>query len=540
MNVLLVGGYGVFGARLARLLVADGHEVWIAGRSLERARACARELGCGAVRFDRAERRYALDGYDVVIDAAGPFHAYGGAPYRLARGAVAAGVHYLDLSDNAEFCAGIHALDAEARAAGVCVLSGLSSVPGLSSAAVRALAGDAVPVVIDVAILPGNRAPRGLSVMRSILSQAGRPMPIWRGNRWERAHGWSAPAEYRLPGGLVRQGWQIEVPDQRLFPAHFGAETVRFRAGLELAVMRYGLALFAGLRRVVPVPVTPAVVRLFKVAADMLAPFGSGRGGMSVTITTRDEIRSWCLLAEDGDGPFIPAVAARALLRRGELPVGAGAALEAISLAEAEAAMADLRVVTERDVAPVSFLFARVLGSDFEALPEEIRATHLTLGVSRWEGRCEVRRGKSLWARLLCAVFRFPPDAADVPVEVIKTVTARGETWLRRFGRSAFRSHLSVDRRGLWERFGPFRFLIGLEVRDGELHYPVTEGLIGPVRLPRWLLPVSVAREFAAEGRFHFDVALLAPVTKAPMVHYRGFLTAGAADDPAEPPFGNA
>jgi hypothetical protein len=532
LNILLLGGYGVFGARLARLLVADGHDVCIAGRNHEKARTYAQELGCRAIRLDRSGSLDGLEGYDVVVDAAGPFHAYGDDPYRLARAAIAAGVHYLDLSDNADFCAGISALDAEARGAGLCVLSGLSSVPALSSAAVRALAGDDVPAVIDTAILPGNRAPRGLSVMQSILSQAGRPMPVWRGKRWERAYGWSAPADYTLPDGLVRQGWQIEVPDQRLFPAHFGAETVRFRAGLELAVMRYGLAMFAALRRVLPVPVTPSVVRLFKALADLLAPFGTGRGGMSVSITTRHEIRSWRLLAEDGDGPFIPAVAARALLRRPELPIGAGPAVEAITLAEAEAAMDDLRVVTERVVSPRSPIFTRALGPDFYALPEDIQAIHLTLDVSRWEGRCEVRRGVGLWPRLLCAVFQFPQDTSDVAVEVIKTVTPRGETWLRKFGRNAFRSHLSVDTTGLRERFGPFSFSIGLEVRDGALHYPVTAGHIGPVRLPRWLLPVSVAREFVSDGKFHFDVALLAPVTKALLVRYRGFLAAREADDP--------
>ncbi|WP_237064571.1 SDR family oxidoreductase [Loktanella sp. M215] len=533
---MIVGGYGVFGARLARLLVADAHDVCIAGRSIKKASACAKDLGCRAIRFDRADSLYALDGYDVVIDAAGPFHTYGDDPYRLARAAIAAGVHYLDLSDNADFCAGIVTLDSDARAEGLCVLSGLSSVPALSSAAVRALAGDYVPVVIDTAILPGNRAPRGLSVMQSILSQAGRPMPVWVGNRWERATGWSAPANYTLPGGAVRQGWQIEVPDQRLFPAHFGAQTVRFRAGLELAVMRYGLAMFAALRRVVPLAVGPSVVRLFKVFADVMAPFGSGRGGMSVTVTTHHEIRSWRLLAEDGDGPFIPAVAARALLRRADLPVGAGPALEVITLAEAEAAMADLRVVTERVVAPTSHIFPHVLGPAFDALPEEVRATHLTLDVSRWEGRCEVRRGAGLWSLLLCAIFRFPPDATDVPVTVTKTVTPHGETWLRRFGGNAFRSHLSLDATGLRERFGPFSFLIGLELRDGALHYPVTDGRIGPIRLPDWLLPVSIAREFAFDGKFHFDVALLAPLTKAPLVRYRGFLVAGAADDPMHLP----
>ncbi|UWR81682.1 DUF4166 domain-containing protein [Phaeobacter inhibens] len=535
MKILVLGGYGVFGARLARLLVADGHEVCVAGRNLEAARSCAADLGCRAIRLDRAGSLDALAAYEVVVDAAGPFHAYGDDPYRLAHAAIAAGVHYLDLSDNADFCAGISALDAEAQDAGVCVLSGLSSVPALSSAAVHDLAGDAVPVVIDTAILPGNRAPRGLSVMQSILSQAGRPMPVWSGSRWERAFGWSKPARFTLPGGLVRQAWQIEVPDQRLFPAHFGAQTVRFRAGLELAVMRYGLALFAGLRRVVPIPVNRPVVQVFKVLADLLAPFGSGRGGMSVSVTTRHEHRSWSLLAEDGDGPFIPAVAARALLRRSDLPVGAGPAIEAITLAEAEAAMTDLRVVTERSVAPTSPIFPRVLGPDFDALPEAVKETHLTLGTSRWAGRCEVQRGAGVWPHLLCAIFRFPTATPDIEVDVIKTVTSHGETWLRRFGSSTFRSHLSVGPEGMREKFGPFMFSIGLEVRDGELHYPVTAGRVGPIHLPHRLLPVSIAREFVAEGKFHFDVKILAPVTKQLLVRYRGYLAAEAPGDPRRP-----
>lgn len=536
LRILLLGGYGVFGSRLARLLVTDGHDLCIAGRSLQKSRDYARELGCRAIGLDRKGSLGLLHEYDVVIDAAGPFHSYEDDPYRLPRAAIAAGVHYLDLSDNAAFCAGISALDTEARAAGLCVLSGLSSVPALSSAAVRALAGDDSPAVIDTAILPGNRAPRGLSVMQSILSQTGRPMPVWIGNRWERVSGWSDPARYALPRGLKRQGWQIEVPDQRLFPAHFGAETVQFRAGLELAVMRYGLALLAALRRVIPFPMTPPIVRLFRALAYLLAPFGSGRGGMSVSVITRHETRVWRLLAEDGDGPFIPAIAARALLRRAALPVGAGPALETITLSEAEAAMADLRVVTERETVPRSPIFARALGPAFDTLPEAIRATHETRAVSRWEGRCAVERGTGLWPRLLCTLFRFPPEATDVEVEVTKSVTRRGETWLRRFGRSTFRSHLSVDDSGLCERFGPFTFSIGLEVRDGELHYPVTAGRMGPLPLPHWLLPVSVAREFVAGGTFHFDVALLAPLTKTLMVRYRGFLVAVAPDDPRGPP----
>lgn len=428
MKVLVLGGYGVFGERLSRLLMRDGHAVTIAGRDAAKPQALAVVLGCGWLRMDRNGDLHALAGHEVVVDAAGPFHAYGEEPYRLPRAAIAAGVHYLDLADNTRFCAGISSLDAEARAAGCCVISGLSSVPALSSAAVRALAGSDRPEVIDIAILPGNRSPRGLSVIASILSQVGQPMQVWRGGRWVAARGWSAPRSYRLPGGLTRQGWQIDVPDLTLFPAHFGARTVEFRAGLELAVMRYGLAAFAWLRRWLGIPVNPPVLRAFKLAADLLAPFGSGLGGMSVMVVTGQERRFWRLMAEEGDGPFIPAVATRALLRRSMLPIGAGPALEVITLAEAEAAMADLRVRTERVTEANMALFPRVLGPSFDTLPEPIKATHLTVDVSHWQGVASVQRGTGLWAGMLGRIFGFPPSGKDVPVAVTKTVTARGET----------------------------------------------------------------------------------------------------------------
>lgn len=538
MKVLLLGGTGVFGSRLARLLVRDGHRVTIAARNLSAAGTLAGELGCDAVQMDRAGNLRALAGHDVVVDAAGPFHAYGADPYRLPRAAIAAGLHYLDLSDNAAFCAGITTLNAEAQAAGRCVISGLSSVPALSSAAVRALTGEAIPRVIDSAILPGNRSPRGLSVMASILTQAGRPMQVWRGKAWTRATGWSDPRDYRLPGGITRQGWQIEVPDLTLFPAHFAAETVVFRAGLELGVMRYGLAAFAALRRWLPIPVNRPVLRGFKLMADLLLPLGSGRGGMSVMVITGQERRWWRLLAEDGDGPFIPTVAVRALLRRPALPIGAGPALEIVTLDEAEAAMADLRVRTERDREPFLPIFPQVLGPAFATLPEPVQATHRTADISRWQGQASIRRGTGWWSQLLGGIFGFPAAGDDVPVEVTKTVTGKGETWQRRFGTRVFRSHLAVSSQGMTERFGPFTFRLGLTVQAGELHFPVETGRLGPLPLPRWLLPRSEAREYTRDGRFHFDVKLRSPLTRGLLVHYQGALS--PATTKTGPPQGDA
>lgn len=525
MKVLLIGGTGVFGSRLAQLLVRDKHVVTIAGRNLANAKVLADKLNCSARQMDRNGDLGSLTEFDVLVDAAGPYHAYGDDPYRLVRTAIRSGIHYLDLSDNAAFCEGITKLDKEAREAGVCAISGMSSVPALSSAAVRSLIEEDVPSRIEIAILPGNRSPRGLSVMASILMQAGRPMKVFRSGQWTDAIGWSAPKIHTLPGGLKRQGWIIEVPDVTLFPKHFNAQTVVFRAGLELAVMRYGLWLFAILRRRVPIPINGPVLRFFKLAADFLAPFGGDRGGMSVEVNVGHERRRWCLLVEEGDGPFIPTIAIRALLRRETLPIGAGPALEAITLSEAEAAMRDIKARSERGVEEIQPIFQQVLGEKFKELPPKVRAAHSTKEISCWRGQASVNRGQGRWSKLLGWIFGFPADAKSIPVEVTKTVTKQGETWERRFGGRGFKSYLKATSQGMTERFGPFTFQIDLKVSDDCLHFPVVSGQIGPLPLPRWLLPISDAREFEIGGRFHFDVKLKAPFTHKLLVHYQGDLS---------------
>lgn len=135
-----------------------------------------------------------------------------------------------------------------------------------------------------------------------------------------------------------------------------------------------------------------------------------------------------------------------------------------------------------------------------------------------------MNRGTSLPARLLSKVFGFPPTASDVPVEVVKTATPKGEQWERRFGAYRFRSLLAAGPQGLTERFGPFTFALGLHVSDDALHFPVIGGRFGPIPLPGWLLPISIAREEVRDERLQFDVKLLAPLTGQLIVHYRGWL----------------
>lgn len=537
MKIVVLGGYGVFGARLVRLLVHDGHDVVVAGRSQAKADAFAQNVGAQSLYIDRQGDLSALWSVspDVVVDAAGPFHAYADAPYRLVQACISQGVHYLDLADDAAFCVGISVLDDAAKAAGVFALSGVSSVPAISSAAVAELAKDASQIdTISAAILPGNRAPRGRSVVHSILHQCGLPMDVPIDGAGAAVRCWSAPEVFDLGQGIRRRAWMMAVPDQRLFADAFGARTVLFRAGLELGVMNWALAGYAWLRAKLGFATPEWLVTPLLWIAKRLESFGTDEGGMSVAVTARFpdgwRTRSWRLIAREGEGPFIPAVAARALLRAPqEIAMGARPAVAVASLAEIEAAMTDLAVETEIIEEPIRPMFPQFLGNSFDHLSPAVQAGHAVYGPRRWVGRARVLRGTSLWSRFLAGLFGFPPASDDIDVSVAMTPKDGGELWVRRFGGKAFWSFLKTDNDHMTERFGPLTFTLGLHVSDGQLHFPVLAGRIGPLPLPKVLLPQSIAREFEQDGRFRFDVQLRAPFTGALMVHYLGWLTPEAS-----------
>jgi Domain of unknown function (DUF4166)/Saccharopine dehydrogenase NADP binding domain len=531
--VLVLGGYGVFGARVSMSLVQDGWDVLVAGRDLVQARAhCAvhggQPLALDMRSADFARQVAALVPF-AVVDAVGPYQAYAG--YGVARAAIAAGAHYLDLSDDAGFTGGIHELDAAAKAAGVVVLSGVSSVPALSSAAVAQLAKGLTDIhSIDSVILPGNRAPRGLSVIRAILAQAGQDLMIWREGAL-RVKGWSQTTRIALtlPGQSLpaRPCSLIGAPDLTLFPAHFRARNVTFRAGLELGVMHHGLTCMSlpvrwGLLRGIA-----WLARPLQWAANLLKPLGTDQGGMRVRVAgvgpDGPVTRDWTLIAGAGDGPHIPAIPARVMLARlGKTAPGARACLAQFPLAEAEAAMAGYHIRTGFAERTTPFLFAQAVAG-FAGLPAPLQDLHAVMTHRRWQGRSRVTRGRGLMARIVAAVMRFPPGAADVPLTVTMTREGDSELWVRDFAGRRFRSTLRLHKGGMTERFGLLTFAIALRVQDGALHYPVTKGWFCGVPMPTWGLPRSDTSETACGARATFDVALSLPVI-GPIVHYQGWL----------------
>ena len=329
-STLIVGGAGAFGARIAALLARGGDiDLVLAGRAAGALAAGAAALGGVVERPVRtavldAERVTADDlaplGVDLVINASGPFQ---GRDYRLARAAIAAGCHYVDLADARAFVAGFSALDDDARAAGVLAVSGASSVPGLSSAVVVHHC-DAFASIdeIDIAISPGNAFDPGVATVASVLGGVGQPIRMLSDGEWRTVYGWQGLRRMSFYAAGRRWLGYVDVPDLDLLPAHVASiKTVRFQAGLEVSMFHLGLWAASWLVRSGLVrSLAPLAPRLLAIKRA-LQGFGSDRGGMLVRMRGlgRDgklKAMTWTLVAGSGHGPYVPALASVALAKR--------------------------------------------------------------------------------------------------------------------------------------------------------------------------------------------------------------------------------
>jgi hypothetical protein len=533
VRLLIIGGYGIFGGRLVTLLEGDDRlTILVAGRSVARASDFIR--GKGAVKANVLPLAFDRDGdvaaqvgaaaCDILIDASGPFQGYGPERYRVVEACLRHRVHYLDRADGADFVVGVGAYDAAARACGLFILSGVSTCPALTAAAVRGIAGGMRRVTsIRAGIAPSPRAPIGHSVVAALAAYAGQPIALHRRQGYaltEHMRYSIAPPGY-LP--LVNKLFSlVEVPDLRVLAALWPeAETIWIGAGPAPESLHIvAVACAWGVRWRVLRSLSP-LAGLMAWAANRRR-WGEHRGGMFVAVegTLADGEtpvrRSWHVVAEGDDGPFIPAIGAAALVRNyldGQLPApGARPASTDLELADYERFFAARRIYGgQRDDGETTApLFARLLGAAWHELPAAIRRMHEDTVVA--EGRARVRRGRGLLARLSARLIGFPAAADDTPLRLVFARHARGETWTRRFGSDSFSSEQTAGTarwdRLLCERFGPLRFGIALLVEDETLHLVLRHWRFVGVPLPLWLAPHSTAFEFVEEGRFRFDIAI--------------------------------
>jgi hypothetical protein len=363
--VLVLGGYGAFGALAAeRLARAPGIEVIVAGRNAAKARAFAARLGCRAANATARLCGIGVDAQDatavaaalaalrptVLINATGPYQAQ---DYRVARAAIAAGVHYIDLADARAFVTGIVALDGEARPADVLVVSGASSVPAVSGAVLAAHAGRLERVTaVETVIAPANSFDPGIGTTRSILGSLGKPLgPAFAGS----GHGWQGLTRRRLAGLGGRWASLCDAPDLELLPArHPGLRDVRVYAALEVGALHLGLWGLSWLARAGLVHTPERLAASLLALKRRLRFLGSDRGGMAVTLrgcdtAGRPQRLTWSLVAGSGHGPYIAAtpsvLLAKRLLAGSVTQRGAMPCLGLLTLEDILEEIADLDVV---------------------------------------------------------------------------------------------------------------------------------------------------------------------------------------------------
>lgn len=472
---------------------------------------------------------------DLLIDAAGPFqNSSYGVPLACARAAVP----YLDLADARDFVCGIAALDEAARSSGVPIIAGASSVPALSGVVARRLAEtmDAVRGV-EIAISASNRATAGTSVASAILSYVGRPIRIWRGRRWTLAWGWGEVRRetFAVDGvRAVENRWVAlaDVPDLPLLPERLpGRPAVTFRAGTESALQTLGLWLLSWPIRWLRTDALARAAPMLRLLQRATTLFGaSERSAMSVTLKglagDKALLRRWTLIADHGDGPEIPTLAAVLLAEKilaGAVPAGARDAGTLLTLDEFEPLFASLAIRHECSETPLPPpLYARIMGERFDRLPRAVRAVHNVCGDAGASGEAEVLRGRNPLTRVVAWVVGFPP-AGRCPVHVGFSERGGVERWTRSFGAHSFSSRLREEHGLLVEKFGPLAFRFALPSDENGLAMRMAGWNVAGLPLPLRLAPRSLAREWEEDGRFRFDVPIALPLLGL-LVHYRGWL----------------
>lgn len=455
---------------------------------------------------------------------------------------IAAKTNYLDFADGADFVFGVARFDAAAKAAGVFVLSGVSSFPVLTAAVLRDIAQHMDIEAVEGGIAPSPYAGIGLNVMRAVVGYAGEPVKLMRDGKMTQAKGLAESRRFTIapPGQLPLCNIRfslVDVPDlQVLPPLHPQMRDIWMGAGPVPESLHRALNLLAKARAALPLPALTPLAGVFYRVLNLMK-FGEHRGGMYVQARGQKDGRAvdmtWHLLAEGDDGPLIPSMAVEALVRRclrDQAPaVGARAATDALELADYDPLFAPREIYTGFRQTPAQKdpLYRAILGTVFDTLPAPIRALHDDDQTRVWSGHAEIRRGSGVFGRLIARFFRFPKAGNRVPVSVTLAPFGDKEVWTRNFGGQEFSSTQSLgtgrNRHLIVERFGPISVALALVVSGERLTLVPRRWSVLGLPMPKFLMPGGESFETLRNGNFAFDVEMSAPIVGL-IVAYKGTL----------------
>jgi saccharopine dehydrogenase (NAD+, L-lysine forming) len=235
-DILITGGYGIVGRRVAADLAPDYPDrLVVAGRSAEKAQQLAAELGHGmrGRRIDvgdPASVEAALGGVGVVLSCIDQPE-----PHLLLGAAIARGLAYTDIAPHLMTRRPTEAMKAEALRTGARIVLGAGLAPGISSLLAR-LGADRVGAVesVESNVLLSAGDTYGPASRKYIMEEIAVTYAVRIGGREVTMRPFSGSARVEFPPPLgERTAYPFPFSDQVFFPETLGARTAITRLVLD-------------------------------------------------------------------------------------------------------------------------------------------------------------------------------------------------------------------------------------------------------------------------------------------------------------------
>ena len=304
-HAIVFGGYGVFGSHVARELAKRGIKLVLVGRDRARAESFAKSLETGhnaavADLSDFDSCRKLLNESCVAVNCAGPFHSQNTA---LLDACLEAGSHYVDIADDRAYVQTVRRYGERFRERGLVAAYGCSSLPGISGAlALAACEGiSEKPRHGRITLFIGNRNPKGIAAVSSLVCGLGRPITAPQGT----LRGFNDREVVTLPSPFGQRGvFNFDAPDYDLFPGLIGVQSVVVKVGFELRSATYTMALLAKLHA----NWTPRAARMLALAGKPLQWLGSSGGAVMTELFWPDGTARSATMHSGQDGQRMAAL----------------------------------------------------------------------------------------------------------------------------------------------------------------------------------------------------------------------------------------
>lgn len=527
----------------------------------------------------------------IVINTVGPFVLHNSqntdasdaaqsiaSCFTMAKHCAMQGIHYIDLADERAYLQAFEKqLDSLAQQNQVCLVTGASTTPGLTMEIVKMMyeatyPSDGAPVwdqlnTLTWALSPGNRIGdegTGAATVESILRTVGKEITPAEGRNesrrqfvWDRVvtfpFRWLGERRFVAP---VDQA-DIDVASREYGSSH--SVPVSCYAGIELHSMTWSLSFLSRLFRLVPAFKEP-IIRLSTYLTPLTRKLGTDRGGFAVEVEGSSEGQSpkrrrFDLIAEKGDGPFIPAlpsfcIACHLLSHLNKASPVSGAVICGTSRASSLFAFKHFQHVIDQQQLALywsvfdersresAYLYPRVMGSSFYRLPLPIQKMHAHSHDTVSRGTCKVARGTSVISRLVGGLLSLPKEGENVPTKVRLITKKNQETWHRDFdGRKFYTTQEDQVTKDTPDGFLVESIPLGwfplalkavarIEGDEKQLNWVIHSMSLGgilPIPSP-FSASVRAQESLDPEGRFQFDVQIDLPLGLGLLVHYQGSL----------------